>query len=177
MDIVQPWEELSRELAFQKYGKTIEKVMFRLPNGKESDYYIREEGQSVAVLALTPDQQVVLFEQYRPGPKQILKEIPGGLLEPGEDPTAAGVRELLEETGYQGTATYVGMMYDCAYSTRQRFCVVVTQAQKVTNQKLDVEEFGRVVLVPLSDFRELLRSGQMTDVQIGYRALDALGLL
>src|SRR5262245_58252360 len=56
----------------------------------------------VNVLALTTDGQVVLLRQYRPGIDRVCLEIPGGMIEPGEDPIAAGVRELAEETGYTG---------------------------------------------------------------------------
>jgi ADP-ribose pyrophosphatase len=177
MDTIQPWEELSREEVFKQYHRKIEKVVFRLPDGKENDFYIKKEGRAVGVVAFTANQEVVLFEQFRPGPMKVLKELPGGGMEPGENPEAAGARELLEETGYQGNAQYIGTLYDCAYSTMQRFCVVVTNAKKVREPKHDATEFGRVILVSLADFRELLRSGQMTDVEIGYRALDALNLL
>ena len=63
----------------------------------------------VNVLALTDDQRVVLLRQYRPGIDRVCLEIPGGMIEPGEDPLEAAVRELAEETGYTGgTAELLG---------------------------------------------------------------------
>jgi 8-oxo-dGTP pyrophosphatase MutT (NUDIX family) len=56
----------------------------------------------VNVLALTTDEQVVLVRQFRPGVDRVCLEIPGGGIEPGEDPCAAAARELAEETGYTG---------------------------------------------------------------------------
>jgi len=173
----QEWGELSREIAFQKYSRKIEKVMFELPDGKESDFYIKKEGPAVAVLALTKDNEVILVRQFRPGPKKILDELPGGYIDADEAPEQAGLRELQEETGYKGDAQFVATAYDCAYSTMERHCVVVTNCENVSEQKLDVTEFAEVVLVSLNDFRELLKSGKMTDVEIGYIGLDHLGLL
>ena len=56
----------------------------------------------VNVIALTADRRVVLIRQYRPGVDRVCLEIPGGMIDPGEDPCAAAARELAEETGYTG---------------------------------------------------------------------------
>jgi ADP-ribose pyrophosphatase len=56
----------------------------------------------VNVIALTADQRVVLVRQFRPGAARVCLEIPGGMIDPGEDPCAAAARELAEETGYTG---------------------------------------------------------------------------
>ena len=54
----------------------------------------------VNVIALTPDDQVVMVRQHRAGTDTITLEIPGGMIDPGEGPLDGGRRELLEETGY-----------------------------------------------------------------------------
>lgn len=56
----------------------------------------------VNVVALTPDEELVLVEQYRQGLDAVTFEIPGGVAEPGEDPAVTAARELREETGYEG---------------------------------------------------------------------------
>lgn len=52
------------------------------------------------VLPVTADGQVVLIRQFRFGTNQITLEVPGGMVEPGEDPLASARRELEEESGY-----------------------------------------------------------------------------
>lgn len=174
---IQEWKELSREMAFQKYSRKIEKVIFQLPNRKESDFYIKKEGPAVAVLAITKNNDVVLVRQFRPGPKMILNELPGGYIDQKETPEEAGLRELKEETGYTGKAQLVTTALDCAYSTMERSCVVVTECEKVSQPQPDENEFVETVLLPLEDFRTLLKSGKMTDIEVGYLCLDFLGLL
>ena len=48
------WTPLSREIVFQKYGRKIEKVMYRLPNGEVKDYYLKKEGPAIAILNSVP---------------------------------------------------------------------------------------------------------------------------
>lgn len=64
-------------------------------------FSIIESADWVNLVALTPDDRVVLVEQFRHGIAAPTIEIPGGMIDPGEAPLAAAQRELLEETGYR----------------------------------------------------------------------------
>ncbi|MEI7621750.1 MAG: NUDIX hydrolase [Candidatus Moraniibacteriota bacterium] len=174
---IKGWEELSREEIFYKHGRGIEKVVFKMPDGKKEDFYLKKEALFVCTLALTKKQEVILVRQFRPGPKKILLEMPGGTIDGDEDLTSAAERELLEETGYTGKVQFVAESFLCAYSTAKKYCLVVTDCEKVAEQKLDATEFIKVEIVSLSEFRQLLRSGQMSDVEVGYLGLDFLELL
>jgi ADP-ribose pyrophosphatase len=78
-------------------------VRFRNPvKGVERDFVVAHAPDWVNVVAVTPDGRIVLVRQFRFGSDGLSLEVPGGVIEAGEDPVAAGVRELLEETGYGG---------------------------------------------------------------------------
>ncbi|MFA6007356.1 MAG: NUDIX hydrolase [Candidatus Shapirobacteria bacterium] len=175
--MIKKWQELSRELVFEKYGRKVEKVIFKIQNGKESDFYIKNEGNVVCVLALTSDKKVVLAKQYRPGPKKILTEMPGGAIDKNEKPEESIKRELLEETGYTGDFKFVTKVFNDAYSTKEKYCFVATNCQKIQEIKNEGCEFTEVILVSVENFKEILRKGQITDVEVGFLGLDYLELI
>jgi 8-oxo-dGTP pyrophosphatase MutT (NUDIX family) len=70
------------------------------PTGSESDFVVMESRDWVNVVPLTPEGHVVLVRQYRHGIRRVSLEVPGGIIDPGETPEQAGLRELREETGY-----------------------------------------------------------------------------
>lgn len=178
MSGVQEWQEISRETVFEKYGRGIEKRTYRLPQGKEADFYLSTGHESVACLALTSDQKVILVKQFRPGPAKILLEMPGGGLQSDENIQKAMERELREETGYIGDLQFVGTVLPSAYATYKKNFFVATQCNKIAEPKLeDNGEVVEPVLLFLDEFRDCLRAGQMTDVEGGYLCLDFLHLL
>jgi 8-oxo-dGTP pyrophosphatase MutT (NUDIX family) len=71
--------------------------------GREHDFYVLDCVDWVNVVALTADGKLVLVEQFRHGTEAVELEIPGGVMDKHEaDPVATAVRELREETGYEG---------------------------------------------------------------------------
>ncbi len=175
---IKPWEIQSEEIIFSKYGRQVVKRVYKLPNSSIADYYIKKEKNTAGVFALTKDKKVLLVKQYRPGPDKVMLDLPGGFIdEDGSDPKLTAERELLEETGYKGKLEFLVTSIDDAYSTVKRSLYVATQCEKVSQQKLEDTEFAEVCQLTLPEFRQLLRSGQMTDIEAGYLALDHLDLL
>ncbi|MER8105799.1 NUDIX hydrolase [Kitasatospora sp. NPDC094016] len=172
------WREIERTTVFSKFGRSVDRVEFELPDGRKEEFYLKSERPAGAVLALTTDRQVILARQYRPGPNQVLYELPGGFLEPGEEALDAIARELLEETGYQGEVHAAGPYWLDAYSNALRFAFFATDCVKVAEPTPERNEFIDVVTLDLAEFRaRVLRRGQMTDTAAAYLALDVLNLL
>ena len=171
------WTKLGERTLFDGWRAIVGR-RYRTPDGVEREFEIKVEPDTAVVIAVTAERDVVLVREYRPGPEEVLLELPGGTLEDGEDPLQAARRELLEETGYAGDdLRRVGSMLDCEYSTRTRHVFVATDCAQVQAPQPHDGEFPEVVLMPLQAFRQHLRDGRLTDVGPGYRALEALNLL
>ncbi|MFJ9692588.1 NUDIX hydrolase [Kitasatospora sp. NPDC101183] len=177
-DTTASWREIERTTVFSKFGRSVDRTVFELPDGRNEEFYLKSERPAGAVLALTPDRQVVLARQYRPGPDSVLYELPGGFLEPGERASEAVARELLEETGYHGQIHAAGAYWLDAYSNTRRHAFYATDCVKIAEPTPERTEFIDVVTLDLAQFRtRVLRRGELTDTAAAYLALDALNLL
>ena len=115
----------------------------------------------VNVIALTPDEQVVLIRQFRHGSGEITIEIPGGMVDEGEAYVAAGLRELVEETGYVGESPeLIGEVApNPAIQNNRCGTLLIKNCRPTSQMSLDEHEEIEVFLAPLSDVLEMIRTG------------------
>jgi ADP-ribose pyrophosphatase len=171
---VEAWHRLREEVVYDRFRRLVSRT-FALPDGSTAEFEVVELFDSAAVLALTPAQEVVLVREYRPGPEEVLLELPGGVVELDQAPIDAARAELLEETGYEGNLVEAGSLLKDAYATNTKHVFAATSCRPVAEP--EAPQFTAPVLMSLSDFRSHLRGGRLTDVDAAYRALDHLGLL
>lgn len=76
-------------------------------DAREGDFFVIRCADWVLALPLTRDGRLVLVRQFRFGTRSLSWEPPGGILDDGEDPLAAAVRETAEETGYRGVRAHL----------------------------------------------------------------------
>lgn len=132
--------------------------------GRVGRYQVIETSNWVNVIALTADREVVLIEQYRHGIDALTWEIPGGMIETGEDAGLAGARELEEETGYVGDPPVLLGTVHPNPAIQNNWCAtyLVDNAHPAGTMSLDEGEDIRVVLKPARSIPELLSSGRIT---------------
>jgi 8-oxo-dGTP pyrophosphatase MutT (NUDIX family) len=130
-------------------------------SGKTHDFYVIHLTDAVHVLALTPDQELLLVRQFRAGSGRDSLETPGGLVDPGEDPCTAGARELLEETGYAGDPPeLLGTLWSNPSLVTSRIStVVIRNARRVAEPDPDHHEELTIVRVPVGEIPRLIREG------------------
>lgn len=129
--------------------------------GTERDFVVMHAPDWVNVIALTPDGRLVLVRQFRYGINEFSLEIPGGVMEAGEDPVTAGLRELREETGFTGApAKLLGSVHpNPAIQSNRCHFVFVEQAAKTHELEWDADEEIQIVTEPVDDVLALARAG------------------
>jgi ADP-ribose diphosphatase len=156
---------------------------YALPDGRiAGPYQVLDYPDWVNALAITRDRQAVLVRQYRPGPKNVTLELPGGAVEPAEQSLAVAMRrELEEETGYGGgTLTYLASLSpNSASHTNRVHSFLATGVERIGELRPDDTEFLEVVLMPLEELIETATSGgldQAMHVATLFLALAGLDL-
>ncbi|HXC99934.1 MAG TPA: NUDIX hydrolase [Verrucomicrobiae bacterium] len=163
--MIKPWTIVSSKPAgdYRIFKVRIDrKVSPR--TGEEHDFYVIDCPNWVNVIATTPDDQLVMIEQYRQGSNTVELEIPGGMIDPGDaSPAAAGVRELREETGYEGEdAQIIGSIFpNPAFMSNTCFTLFVKNCRPKHSVQWDHAEDIVNKLVPVADIPKLMAAGQI----------------
>lgn len=161
------WDEVSRGEPDKRRVFTVRSDVVRSRNtGKEWTVDRLDCADWVNVVAFTEKDELVLVKQWRFGARSFTLELPAGLVEHGEPALDAGLRELVEETGYapvDGHAPRVigECMPNPAFMSNKCSTVFAPRVSLVKGQELDPMEEIEIVLLPAHEIDALLQRGEM----------------
>lgn len=154
-DKIDLWEVVERRVVYEDRQITVNSHVYRTTWGVViDDYPTWELPDWTAVIALTPEFEIVLIRNYRPGAHRIFTEPPGGRIDPGEEPLTAAARELLEETGYEA-ASFHALPQMIAAPARNSSCAygyIAFGARQVAEQALEPGEELELLTMPFADY-------------------------
>ncbi len=153
----------SEELVSNSFMKLRKQYMLKPNEGKEIPFYIIEFTDWVNVVAITTHMRIIMIKQYRPGIDEVCIEIPGGIIDEGEDPETAAKRELMEETGY--SCDRIRLMKKVsgnpAIQNNFVYLFLAEGAKDYTEQNLDDDERIEVFDKPIDEVKDMLEEGQI----------------
>jgi 8-oxo-dGTP pyrophosphatase MutT (NUDIX family) len=158
------WTPLQTELLQDCAVFQVSRVHTRSPRtGRVHPFFRIDASDWVNVVPLTLGGDVVMVRQYRHGSGEVTLEIPGGMVDPGEDPARAAARELIEETGFRATEIVpIGVLNPNPALFGNRLHVFAAPgAERVAEVRNEGTEETRVELVPRAALHRLVREGRV----------------
>ncbi len=130
-------------------------------DGQSHDFYVIDSPDWVNVIAVTPEEKIVLIKQFRHGTEEITLEIPSGIIESRESPLECAKRELLEETGFTSSQwERIGEVRPNP-AIMSNYCTtfLALDCEKTAETSFDGTEDIETLLVSHQEVRERLREG------------------
>ena len=158
------WKKLSSRYIHKGPWATLRTDKCVMPSGHVvEDYYVLEYSNWVNAVAITEDNKVLMVHQYRHAAEIVSLEIPGGVIDPGEEPLQAMRRELLEETGYQfDDFELLSVVYaNPSTANNHTYCYLARGGKKVQEQHLDEQEEIVVEEHTLAEIKDLLLNNKI----------------
>lgn len=162
--MVKKWRRLStRPLSDNRIFGLHEATTESPLTGNAHQFYFIDTADWVNIVPITPDNELVCIRQFRHGNEEITLEIPGGMVDPGEDPAISAARECLEETGYEcGAVDSLGVLApNPALFNNSVHTYVARDVIAVADIANTATEHTEVELVPLAEVPHKLMTGEI----------------
>lgn len=164
---LQLWQKISsKQLADYRIFTIRADQMLSPRTGKPHEFFVLDCVDWVNVIATTPDNHLVMVEQYRHGTNTIELEIPGGMMDSSDaSPVATAIRELQEETGFSGDserAELIGKIFsNPAIISNTTHTVLIENCVEKHERIFDPGEDLVTRLVPIAEIPNLVREGKI----------------
>lgn len=134
-----------------------------LPDGTRFEQYVLRIPAAIMVIVLNDADEVLMLRRHRFIVDQWVWELPGGYLDPPESPEAAAFREVEEETGWKPREVELLVEFQPmeGIADQRNLVYLARGADRVDGVAPDVNEAEQVAWIPLTNIRDLIRTGEI----------------
>jgi len=137
-----------------------------LQDGRVGTREIVRHGAAVAVIARRRDGRLVFIRQFRKAMERVCFEVMAGNVDSGEEPAAAAVRELKEETGYEPLSLrFLAAIYPSVGYCTERIDIFFAEVHEPGQTDFDQDEHIETVLVTEEEVDDRILAGTIQDAK------------
>ena len=134
----------------------------QLPDGVQFEQYVLRMPKAAMMVVLDEQDRVLMMWRHRFIIDRWLWELPGGYVDPDEDPAATAAREVEEETGWRPRAVeYLTSMQPMIGTADAENLLFLAHGADFIGEPKDINEAERVAWVPLDSIRERMAQGEI----------------
>ena len=155
---------LSSEMIYKGAILNLRRDKVTIKDGGTSYREIVEHSGGVVILGVTDEGKIPMIRQYRKAAEAAMLELPAGKLEKGEDPDAAALRELKEETGYLAERIrYVSKFFTTLGYSEEVLYVYFAEGLVAGDTDFDAGESIETIEYRPEELYELIKAGEIND--------------
>lgn len=157
------WQQVSRTILLDSKFLKVYQDRVLLPDNSERDYFLNKKSDIVVIVATTPNEEIIILDEYKYAAGKYMTVLPAGHIENNEDVVEAAKRELREETGYEGKEyVYLGQLYEAPVQDLHQIHVVrVKDAQEKTHTLHENSEDITTYLITKEKLKEKILNNQI----------------
>jgi 8-oxo-dGTP pyrophosphatase MutT (NUDIX family) len=134
----------------------------QLPDGVRFEQYVLRVPRAAMMVVLDGHDRVLMMWRHRFIIDRWVWELPGGYVDPGEDPAVAAAREVEEETGWRPrTVEYLTSLQPMIGTADAENVLYLARDADFTGPPKDVNEAERVAWIPLDSVRDRMAQGEI----------------
>lgn len=152
---------------YQTKWMTVFEDVIEFPNGTQGIYGYVKRNDGVVCLVINPKNELLLIKQYRYPIHDWEWNLPGGGVDPSEDPSFAVEREIEEETGLKiESINKIGQFYplsSCSTELVFLFLAKVGDDKLVVKERIEDESITEMKFVTISEALNMIDDGEITE--------------
>lgn len=133
-----------------------------LPDGVKFEQYVLRMPKAAMMVVLNDENQVLMVWRHRWIVDRWVWELPGGYVDPNEEPAITAAREVEEETGWRPRdVSFLASMQPTVGMADAENLLYLARSADYIGDDVDINESARVDWIPLGSVKDRIARGEI----------------